>query len=81
MMSWNAEHELGYTVTPWVDPGAGNRKQSLFDLTYVHEQKSKCKYTAAVNASMMKTSWSRSAAKAFNKAIVVDIRADIFACD
>lgn len=65
------EHDC---VTEWRDPGLGNRKQSLFDLTG-----SRCgcalrggRETAVVNASIMAKSHGRGA-KAFNKPIVVDI--------
>lgn len=61
---------------PWTDPGAGNRKQSLLDLTRVSNQWE----TTAINASILKNSWSASAAKAFNKPIVVDVSTESFAC-
>lgn len=62
-------------VTQWQDPGAGNKKQSLFDLTSSRggyglrggEQ------SAVVNASIMAKSYGRGG-KAFNKPIVVDMK-------
>lgn len=61
-------------VTQWQDPGAGNKRQSLFDLT-----SSRSGYglqagvqTAVVNASILAKSHGRGG-KAFNKPIVVDL--------
>ncbi|QIW96111.1 hypothetical protein AMS68_001629 [Peltaster fructicola] len=80
ILKWDEKDEL--TVTKWSDPGEGNRKQSLLDLTRtLHEQESGKRYTAAVNASIMRTSWSRSATMGFNKPIVVDLNIDHFACN
>ena len=67
-----AEGELG--MSDWRDPGAGNKKQSLFDLTksrlgYALQA---CEETAIVNASIIAKSYGRGA-KAFNKPVVVDV--------
>jgi hypothetical protein len=71
---WKDEAEDEHGVSDWRDPGAGNKKQSLFDLT-----KSRLGYalrageeTAIVNASIMARSFGRGA-KAFNKPVVADV--------
>jgi Icc-related predicted phosphoesterase len=80
---WSDEAEAEHGIAEWTDPGSGNKKQSLFDLT---GKKSRiapitvadaaadgaAKQTAIVNASIMAKSYGRGA-KAFNKPIVVDI--------
>lgn len=78
IIHWNddkAEAERGVTTVEWQDPGSGNKKQSLFDLT----TKSRAgvplqlgRETAIVNASIMAKSYGRGV-KAFNKPIVVDV--------
>ena len=74
VIRWQDEAVGEHGVSDWRDPGAGNKKQSLFDLT-----KSRLGYalrageeTAAVNASIMAKSYGRGA-KAFNKPVVVDV--------
>jgi Icc-related predicted phosphoesterase len=74
VIRWKDEAEDEHGVSDWRDPGAGNRKQSLFDLT-----KSRLGYalrageeTAILNASIMAKSYGRGA-KAFNKPVVVDV--------
>lgn len=74
IICWSDEAEQQHGVTKWQDPGAENKKQSLFDLTRSrtgHALRSG-KETAIVNASIMAKSYGRGA-KAFNKPIVVDI--------
>lgn len=71
---WSDEAEQKHGVAKWHDPSAGNKKQSLFDVTRSrtgHALQSG-KETAIVNASIMAKSYGRGA-KAFNKPIVVDI--------
>ena len=75
IVCWSDEAEAEHGVTDWQDPGSGNKKQSLFDLTKksrtaaVDTAKDE---TAIVNASIMAKSYGRGA-KVFNKPIVVDI--------
>ena len=80
-----AETECGVTTTEiqWTDPGSGNKKQSLFDLTSRSRSEEAAaallqvgKTTAIVNASIMAKSYGRGV-KAFNKPIVVDIELPI----
>jgi Icc-related predicted phosphoesterase len=75
VVCWSNEAEAEHGVTGWQDPGSGNKKQSLFDLTAswaagVALQLGK--ETAIVNASIMAKSYGRGV-KVFNKPIVVDI--------
>jgi Icc-related predicted phosphoesterase len=80
VVCWSNEAEAEDGVTEWTDPGSGNKKQSLFNLTKTHKSRkagaddgtSACMETAIVNASIMAKSFGRGA-KAFNKPIVVDI--------
>ena len=76
VVCWSDEAEAEHGVTEWTDPGSGNKKQSLFDLTgkkaRVATPPATAKETAIVNASIMAKSHGRGA-KAFNKPIVVDI--------
>ena len=90
VVSWSdeAEVEAEHGVTEWIDPGAGNKKQSFFGLTAEKKERRAvaptaaaadadddddvAKETAIVNASIMAKSHGRGA-KAFNKPIVVDI--------
>jgi Icc-related predicted phosphoesterase len=74
VIRWQDEAEGEHGMSDWRDPGAGNKKQSLFDLT-----NSRLGYalragdeTAIVNASIMAKSWGRGA-KAFNKPVIVDV--------
>lgn len=74
VIRWKDEAEGEHGVSDWRDPGAGNKKQSLFDLT-----ESRLGYalragdeTAIVNASIMAKSHGRGA-KTFNKPVVVDV--------
>lgn len=78
IVCWNdndkAEAQRG--ITEWQDPGSGNKKQSLFDLTTKSRDRAasdmNAKQTAIVNASITARSYGRGV-KAFNKPIVVDI--------
>jgi hypothetical protein len=71
VVRWTDEAEAEHGVTEWQDPGSGNKKQSLFDLTAgVALQLGR--ETAIVNASIMAKSYGRGV-KAFNKPIVVDV--------
>lgn len=81
IVRWSNEAEADHSVTKWTDPGSGNKKQSLLDLTGkksrravapIHAAGNAAKETAIVNASIMAKSHGRGA-KAFNKPIVVDI--------
>jgi Icc-related predicted phosphoesterase len=79
VVCWSNEAEAEHGVTEWTDPGSGNKKQSLFDLTKTQNSRRAdadagvgTKETAIVNASIMAKSYGRGA-KAFNKPIVVDI--------
>jgi 3',5'-cyclic AMP phosphodiesterase CpdA len=74
VIRWQDEAEGEHGVSDWRDPGAGNKKQSLFDLT-----RSRLGYalrageeTAVVNASITAKSHGRGV-KAFNKPVVVDV--------
>ena len=75
VIRWEDEAEVGEPgVSEWRDPGAGNKKQSLFDLT---KSRGGCalragEETAVVNASIMAKSYGRGR-KAFNKPVVVDV--------
>jgi 3',5'-cyclic AMP phosphodiesterase CpdA len=76
VIRWKDEAEGENGVSDWRDPGAGNKKQSLFDLT----TKSRLGYalrageeTAVVNASIMMRKSHGRGAKAFNKPVVVDV--------
>ena len=69
IIRWSDEPGQADTVTVWEDPGAGNKKQSLLDLTRVVSSPAG---TAVVNASIMAKSWGRGS-KTFNKPIVVDV--------
>jgi Icc-related predicted phosphoesterase len=74
VVCWN-EAEAEHGVTEWQDPGSGNKKQSLFDLTASSAAGVALqlgKETAIVNASIMAKSYGRGV-KAFNKPIVVDV--------
>ena len=79
LVSWSVdEAEAEHGVTEWIDPGSGNKKQSLFDLTKIQKSRragadaDTARETAIVNASITAKSYGRGA-KAFNKPIVVDI--------
>lgn len=68
------EGELVESVRVWEDPGVGNKKQSLLDLTEVKGGGvvEKGRKTAVVNAAIMSKSWT-TGARSFNKPIVVDL--------
>lgn len=72
MIHWPVERHEGVSVTQLEDPGVGNKKQSLFDLTRVASNPGSSAGTAVVNASIMAKSWGQGS-KAFNKPIVVDV--------
>ena len=65
---------LAESVKAWQDPGAGNKKQSLLDLTGIRGGPALeiGKETAIINACIMAGSWG-TGRKAFNKPVVVDI--------
>ncbi|WPG98458.1 Hypothetical protein R9X50_00124900 [Acrodontium crateriforme] len=70
----SAQESNDKSVTKWIDPGVGNKKQSLLNLVDIplNDQSGSCKQTAIVNASIMAKSWGHGA-KAFNKPVVIDI--------
>lgn len=75
-VKWN-EHGVNDAddmVEVWVDPGIGNKKQSIVDLTGFKGGHAliRSHETAIINASIMAKSWGRGG-KAFNKPIVVDV--------
>lgn len=74
IVRWNDSPEMVESVQTWKDPGAGNKKQSLLDLTGARHGPSLeiGKETAVVNAAIMSRSWGKGS-KAFNKPIVVDV--------
>lgn len=78
VVHWNDEAEAEHGITDWIDPGSGNKKQSLFDLTGKKSRRADpvtiadaaadtgtAKQTAIVNASIMAKSYGRGA-KAFS---------------
>ena len=79
IVRWGDSPRAVESKRTWDDPGAGNKKQSLLDLTDSHGDHvlEVGKETAVVNASIMAKSWGRGA-KAFNKPIVVDVPLSIF---
>lgn len=80
VIRWKDEAEGKHGVSDWRDPGAGNKKQSLFDLTKsrVGHALRAGEETAVVNASIMAKSYGRGA-KAFNKPVVVDVELPVSA--
>lgn len=74
VVHWSDKREAEHSLRQWQDPGAGNKKQSLFDLTSSRGGfgLQSGKETAIVNASIMARS-HRHGNKAFNKPIVVDL--------
>lgn len=72
VICWSDRSEEADGVTVWEDPGAGNKKQSLLDLTHIDPTIRPSAATAVVNASIMAKSWGQGS-KAFNKPIVVDL--------
>lgn len=72
MIHWAASPGQADSVTVWEDPGAGNKKQSLFDIARFRTSPGASAGTAVVNASIMAKSWGQGS-KAFNKPIVVDV--------
>lgn len=72
MVHWADGPEQADSVTVWEDPGAGNKKQSLFHATRFRTSPDASAGTAVVNASIMAKSWGQGS-KAFNKPIVVDV--------
>ncbi|KAK4892242.1 hypothetical protein LTR27_009251 [Elasticomyces elasticus] len=73
MVHWDDSEDRVASWDGWQDPGAGNKKQSLFDLTSSRDRRFEAgQATAVVNASIMAKSFGRST-KGFNKPIVVDI--------
>jgi Icc-related predicted phosphoesterase len=80
VIRWKDEAEGKHGVSDWRDPGAGNKKQSLFDLTKsrVGHALRAGEETVVVNASIMAKSYGRGA-KAFNKPVVVDVELPVSA--
>ena len=74
IVSWSGSEDAKYSVTEWQDPGAGNKKQSLLDLTAGRGSYNlkAGKETAIVNASIMARSYGHGT-KVFNNPIVVDL--------
>lgn len=66
LVSWSGD--LDQSRSAWVDPGVGNKKQSLLTISMPAQSR-----TAVVNASIVKHSFKRGQAKQFNKPIVVDL--------
>jgi hypothetical protein len=73
-VKWSGENLDVENVRVWEDPGAGNKKMCLFDLTGKRDSKAleRGSETAVVNASMVVRSWS-TGTRSFNKPIVVDL--------
>ncbi|KAK5107489.1 hypothetical protein LTR62_001107 [Meristemomyces frigidus] len=75
VIRWSDENEgEGEVIWTWTDPGHGNKKQSLLDLTGSRGGWSlrAGSETAVVNASVMAGSFGRGG-KRFNKPIAIDI--------
>ncbi|KAK5701289.1 hypothetical protein LTR17_022703 [Elasticomyces elasticus] len=73
MVHWDDSEDSVASSDGWQDPGAGNKKQSLFDLTSSRDRRFEAgQATAVVNASIMAKSFGRGT-KSFNKPIIVDI--------
>ncbi|KAK5122210.1 hypothetical protein LTR85_004120 [Meristemomyces frigidus] len=74
VLCWGSAQSTADDVRIWNDPGAGNKKQSLFDLTGARGGTAldAGRETAIVNASIMAKSFGRGG-KAFNKPIVIDL--------
>jgi len=74
VVRWSDTPGIVESTRKWDDSGAGNKKQSLLDLTGVRggARLEHGKETAVVNASIMAKSFGRGA-KEFNKPIVVDL--------
>jgi 3',5'-cyclic AMP phosphodiesterase CpdA len=77
---WDADGDAQRDSVAWQDPGEGNKKQSLFDLTAGRGGRplEGGRKTAMVNTSIMAKSWGRGG-KAFNKPIVVDLELPVIA--
>ncbi|KAG5919951.1 hypothetical protein E4U42_006378 [Claviceps africana] len=61
------------SVTIWTDPGAGNNKLSLVDLTAKKGLSLAEHETCVVNAAILKSRYPHRDGKRFNKPIVVDV--------
>ncbi|KAK1079402.1 hypothetical protein LTR33_006417 [Friedmanniomyces endolithicus] len=75
ILRWGEHPGTVASVRKWEDPGAGNKKQSLLDLTGSRAGETPLeagKEMAVVNASMVARSFGRGG-MAFNKPIVVDL--------
>ncbi len=75
ILRWHERPGTVATVRKWEDPGAGNKKQALLDLTGSRPGETLLeagKETAVVNASIVARSFGRGG-MAFNKPIVVDL--------
>lgn len=76
IVRWGDDSTIVQSVTTWEDPGIGNKKQSLLDLTGSRYEPplELGKETAIVNASIKAKSFrAGSGPKEFNKPIVVDL--------
>lgn len=65
-------------VTPWEDPGAGNNKLSLVDLSGRKGPLLGEGETCVVNAAIMKSSFPHVGGKQFHKPIVVDVNLPVW---
>jgi Icc-related predicted phosphoesterase len=75
VVHWDDEAEAEHGVTEWRDPGSGNKRLSVFDLTGRRAGTAALRVgreTAIVNASVMAKSYGRGV-KTSNKPVVVDI--------
>ncbi|KAK4554968.1 hypothetical protein LTR86_008116 [Recurvomyces mirabilis] len=74
IVRWGEDEGEGQVVWRWEDPGQGNKKQSLLDLTGLRGgwKLERGRETAIVNASVMARSHGRGGV-AFNKPVVVDV--------
>ncbi|KZZ95563.1 ser/Thr protein phosphatase [Moelleriella libera RCEF 2490] len=70
------------SVFVWDDPGAGNNRMSLLDLTgRKGAAKLQPKETCIVNCAIMKSKYPHPGGKTFNKPVVVDIDLPIWPID
>ncbi|KAG8425828.1 hypothetical protein J3459_009659 [Metarhizium acridum] len=71
---WDQEDRFSAaSVRAWEDPGAGNNKVSLVDLTGRKAPLLEEGETCVVNAAIMKSSYPHVGGKQFHKPIVVDV--------
>lgn len=69
------------SVSMWADPGAGNNKLSLVDLTAKKGLSLRSDETCVVNASILKSRYPHKGEKQFNKPIVVDVDLPVWAAE